>query len=110
MDERPNVYVVQMAPGHNFSKAERYGNLVPLIQRDAFPDDVDERIPVMAGIMRAKLSKFNPMRDFLLLNGDPIAIALAVMTINRRSLSFQALKWDRENQDYFMANIAVNPN
>jgi hypothetical protein len=106
-DDRPKVYLTQMNPAWNYYKAERYGELVPLVQRDAFPDDVDERVKTIAEIMKRKLADFNPLRDFILLTGDPIAMCLAVMAVNRRSMRVQVLKWDGENQDYFTAVLAL---
>lgn len=101
------VYVIQAPYLEKFRKAERYGDLVSLIQRDVFPDDVEERVATMKGIMTAILERFNPSVDFLLLTGDPVAIALAVMVITCRSTFIRCLKWDRENQDYYEVELSV---
>lgn len=110
---RGTVYIVQATDievaGNfgKFSKASRYGDLVPLMQRDAFPDNADERIMDMREVMRAKLKAFNPLRDYVLLTGDPLAIAMCILTLSCFTLAIQCLKWDRDEQDYYPVLVSI---
>jgi hypothetical protein len=102
------VYVIQNNGKLNFNKAKKHGKLISLIERDAFPDDAEDRIMVIHDIMKAKLRNFNMNRDFLLLTGAPEAIAMAiwVLTDVKGVSSIPALKWDRENRGYYKLKIA----
>lgn len=78
-----------------------------MIERDVFPDDVSERVLTIRNIMKTKLQQFNPAKDFLLLTGDPVAIAIATLVLSCYTLSFNCLKYDRENRDYYEVQLAV---
>jgi len=101
------VFVVQNNGRYSFKKAERYGNLVSLIERDVFPDDAQERVATIQNIMKAKLVSFNPAKDFLLLVGDPVAIAVAVLVLSCYTLQFNCLKYDRENKEYYEVRLEI---
>jgi hypothetical protein len=102
------VYIIQGTDLGRFKKAERFGELACLIQRDVFPDDVEERVDTIRGIMTAMLERFEPAKDFLLLTGDPVAIVLAVMVLLCQGIvTIRCLKWDRENQDYYEVELSV---
>ena len=106
-EARSRVFIVQDSGRFKFTKALRFGELVPLIERDVFPDDVEERVVTVRNIMKAKLSTFNPVKDFLLLAGDPIAIVIATMVLTCVTLNIRCLKYDRENQDYYEVQLSV---
>jgi hypothetical protein len=101
------VYVVQGSDLGKFRKAERFGVLEPLILLDVYPDNVEERVPVILDILHRKLRNFNPTKDFLLVSGDPIAIAASVMVLTIHNTVIPCLKWDRENQDYYVVELSV---
>ena len=101
------MFVVQDNGRYSFRKAERFGELVPLIERDVFPDDAQERVLVIRNIMKTKLQNFNPAKDFLLLTGDPVAISIAVLVLSCFTLNFSCLKYDREGRDYYPVELTV---
>lgn len=101
------VYVVQGNDLGKFRKAERFGPLEPLIILDVYPDNVEERVPVIREILHRKLKNFNPGKDFLLVSGDPVAIALSVMILMLNTTTIPCLKWDRENQEYYVVPLEV---
>lgn len=100
------VFVIQDSHKRDFSDARRYGELVPLIERDVFPDDADERVETIRKIMLSKLADFNHY-DSLLLTGDPLAIVIASLTVSLNSNGFWVLKWDRENKRYYRVWVEV---
>lgn len=101
----PKVYVIQDNGKLNLSDAKRFGELVPLIERDAFPDDADERMGAIYNIMISKLAHFDADNDYILLTGAPEAIAMAFFILGYRETGIQALKWDRENRGYYIVPI-----
>jgi hypothetical protein len=77
------------------------------MQRDAFPDNADERIDKMRHVMSAALFEFNPARDFILFTGDPLAIAMCVLTLSQWTLQIPCLKWDKQEQDYYAVTVSL---
>lgn len=106
---RGTVYIVQSTDSGlgRYRAAKQYGELVPLMQRDAFPDNADERIGQMREIMKAILGNFNPAKDYVLLTGDPLAIAMCILTLSLSVLTIPCLKWDRDEQAYYPVTISV---
>lgn len=103
-DKVGKVFIIQDNGGRNFSNAKRFGELIPILERDVFPDDVKQRLPIMQKIIMAKLKDFNAARDRILLTGDPVAIFIV-----GRQLSVcekvTLLKWDSENKGYFEVTV-----
>jgi len=98
------VYVVQETVGKNLLPATKYGELkalLPMGQISFSPGPSIFRL-------RKKLSTYCD-KDYLLLVGDPVAIALAAMIaskINHGNVNF--LKWDRQEKKYFPINVNIN--
>lgn len=105
MTTRPRVFIVQDDGRRDFTDAVRFGRLIPLVNRDVFVDDTAQRVPAIQAIMRKKLASFNPLQDYLLLTGDPVAIAVAVFTIATLTDTIRVLKWDRDLKAYFAVAI-----
>jgi hypothetical protein len=101
------VYVVQGTDNGKYERAKRYGTLVYLMERDAFPDNAEERIDHMHHTMHAALFNFNPARDWILLTGDPVAIAMCILVLSQWTLHIPCLKWDRQEQEYYAVTIYV---
>jgi hypothetical protein len=98
------VYVVQETLGKNLLSAVEYGELKVLLPSG--------QITLSPGPsvfrLRKKLTDFND-DDYLLLIGDPIAIALAAMvaaSINQGKVNF--LKWDKQERKYFPVKSDLN--
>lgn len=104
---RNQVYIVQDNGSRDFSKAEKFGNLVPMIERDIFPDDTDERTQAIYNIIRKKLVDFRPLYDSVLLTGDPVALVVTGMELQRRFPDdmIRLLKYDRENKEYYLVHL-----
>lgn len=101
------VYIVQRNNNLDYKDAERFGRASILYERDAFPDNADERTEQMTYIARSKLREFNPDTDYLLLSGDPIAISIVVLVLGEKHNNIPVLKWDKENRAYFP--VYLNP-
>ena len=103
MSSMNRVFVIQDDGRRDFSKAKKFGELVPMIERDVFPDDAEERQEVVYKIIRRKLDDFMPLYDSVLLTGDPVALVTVGMELQRRfpDERIRILKYDRENRDYY---------
>jgi hypothetical protein len=109
------VYVVQEPPqrqnAHGFwearidlSKAERFGKLVYLLPWSAIhKHGVADSIAQLC----AQLLRFQS-DDFLLMMGNPTAMAVAVLAASRQTPDLKLLYWDRGLQDYDPVIINVH--
>jgi hypothetical protein len=104
---RGTVFVIQGDDTGKFKRAQRFGELVYLMLRDVFPDNADEHIEKMRHVMSAKLKDFNPSRDYVLLTGDPLAIAMSVLVLSQWTLEIPCLKWDKLEQDYYAVTVNI---
>ena len=106
------VYITQDDGRLDLSPLNRYGEQNALFGRSIYPDDAEERVPVMYGIARNKLSKFNPDKDYLALAGDPVSVTVAVSVLTRHLehtgyTSFKVLKWDGIAKGYYEIEIPL---
>lgn len=98
MSIQPRVYVVQEVPGRNLTSALEFGNLVPILgpntniqlSTQSYIEDIYDA-----------LIDFRPNVDYLLLIGDPLAIAIAFHAAARVDERVTVLKWDRETKRYY---------
>lgn len=95
------VYVVQEAQGKNILPAGAFGELKVLLP--------DGQIVLSPGPtinkLRRGLKNFTS-EDYLLLIGDPIAIALASMVAAELNVGrVQFLKWDRQERVYYPVKV-----
>ena len=107
-DPVAKVFVIQDHGKIDFAKAKRFGELVYMVKRDAFPDNAEDRMRVASFIMKDKLTSFKASQDHLLLTGDPLAIAMAVLVLASYGVfDISCLKWDRENAEYYAVRVAI---
>ena len=104
------VYVCQDDGRKRLDPVDAFGTPEVLFGRSLFPDEAEFRLPVMTNIARAKLARFDPERDFLLVNGDPAGIALAVSVLTltpqvRAHGFFKVLKYDKMYRGYYAVII-----
>ena len=99
--ERPIVYVVQDTD-LNLSKAHAFGRLEPLLARGR---NITMATQPVLRELRQLLRGYTD-RDYLLLIGDPAAIALAVHVASEvNSGRVKVLKYDREMRGYYELKI-----
>ena len=97
------VFVVQEAIGKNLLPAAKFGDikiLLPAGQVAYSPAPTVRRL-------REKLSHFSD-NDYLLLMGDPAAIAIAgAVACERNNGKMRLLKWDRQERQYFPIDVDI---
>lgn len=95
------VYVVQEVRGINLLPAEKYGELKVLLP----PGNVAYSAGPTSARLKRGLARFSD-EDFLLMVGDPAAIAaagaVACMMNNGR---MKLLKWDRQEMRYYVVEF-----
>lgn len=88
----------------DISNAERYGEIVELIQ----PGPMIRATPQVVQTLRHKLMRFNDS-DYLLCMGDPAIIGIAcVMAARANSGRYTLLVWDRESSSYYPVPVDCN--
>jgi hypothetical protein len=97
------VYVVQEPEGKNILAAKKFGKLEALLPSG--------QIMLSSGPsvlkLRRKLQKFCD-DDYLLLIGDPIAIALAAMIAGASNAGrVKFLKWDKQERQYYPVEVDI---
>ena len=98
------VYIVQEVRGRDISSASSYGNLEILLTSDKVMENYTVK---QMDVFHNKLKNFSD-RDFLLLSGDPVAIALAscIASANNNG-RIKFLRWDRKMETYFKIGARV---
>jgi len=100
------VYIVQEMRGRNVTDATNFGDLEILITADEQTASFSTQ-PTIRKLNRM-LANFSD-DDYLLLTGDPAAIALAAAVAARQNNGrFKMLKWDRQEAKYFPLNANLN--
>jgi len=99
------VYIVQELRGRDLSDASQFGELEVLIP--AGEGSVLSVQPLIRRMLR-KLTKFTD-NDYLLLSGDPAAIAIAASLAAQYNRGrYQVLKWDRIERRYLPLLVDLN--
>lgn len=99
----PTVYSAQAPGRHNITDALRFGTIEYLLPEGnlTLPPETIQKI------MLEKLARFTRY-DYLLLLGDPIAIALAFKVASDLSPVVQLLKYNRDAEKYFVVTFKEN--
>lgn len=103
------VFAVQRDRAKDFGDADRFGSpLIFLLGRSFFPDTSYEDVQRARVMIAAGLEQFQADRDFVLLNGDPVAVALVTSQLTRQGVKVvKFLKWDRENSAYYPVEVVL---
>lgn len=100
----PKVYVIQEQRNHNISPALQYGEIKVLLP----PGDMNFSAGNTLAELQRGLKDFKWYEDYLLMTGDPVAIALAGWVLCD-SLGFEDyvkfLKWDRQTSSYLPITV-----
>jgi hypothetical protein len=98
------VYITQEVKGRDFRDAMSFGELEVLVP--ALEQATLSTQPVVRRMLR-KLVKFTD-EDFLLLSGDPVAIATAAALAAYNNMGrFKVLKWDRLSNRYLPLQVDI---
>lgn len=105
---RRRVFIIQNDGTKNFSKARRFGEFRTILKRGVFPDELDGRLADMISFIRAILRDFDPGKDYVLLNGDPVSIALVSAHLFSRfpDSVIRLLKWFPEEKGYLCVEVS----
>lgn len=102
------VYVVQAMKGRNYSDAKNYGEVKVLLPAE---EQIYEGRTKPVRDLRQRLAHFNPVEDYLLLSGDPIAIGLATAYVGKITTGYgkeiNFLKWDRIDSKYNVVRLCL---
>jgi hypothetical protein len=98
------VFVTQDA-GHNYSKAEEFGPVVIVTDRELVPwaGSVSNRrvITQMFDAMR----DYRPGVDYILPSGSPLAIVIVAHMVAGRGEQHHYLKWDSRANEYYKFTV-----
>lgn len=98
------VYITQEVRGRNFEDAMTFGDLEVLVP--ALEQATLSAQPVVRRML-SKLVKFTD-DDYLLLSGDPVAIATASALAAYHNMGrFKVLKWDRLTERYLPLQVDI---
>jgi len=108
MANKPRVFIVNDNGSLNFKKAQRFGDLVTLTRNTVYPDTDENEILTMVAEMNTILAnrKYNPLTDYLLLAGDPVALVMVgILAGTKLYQEIQLLKYDTESKGYYVVTI-----
>lgn len=95
------VYISQEMRGRDISNAFEYGEVEILVPAKIPIYEVRGPINRVSKAVEKKLTNFSPLKDYLLLAGDPIAIGIACAYVSDITGGFfRVLKWDRLENRY----------
>lgn len=98
------VYVVQEVPKFNITVAQSYGNLDVILPPGNMSFSTEATLKKAAD----KLTNFDS-RDYLLMIGDPIAMAICfTIALSKAEGNLNVLKWDRQTLTYNVVNVNIN--
>jgi sulfur transfer complex TusBCD TusB component (DsrH family) len=89
------VFVTNVG-SHNYEKAKRFGDLIPITQGRVNVASTDRMMQDIAATLTPMQEK-----DHILLSGNPVIVALVVAEVMHRYGSVNLIYWDAMYQDYF---------
>ena len=99
--DKPIVYVVQEARNRNLLPAAKYGEIQVLLP----PGNVAFSAYPSIKRLQSGLKSFGD-NDYLLLMGDPAAIAMAgAVAADSNRGKMKLLKWDRQEMTYYVIDV-----
>lgn len=99
------VFITQEDPNKNLQPATRFGELVTLLPYKQIITNSKSYIDTVR--KRLVDFDFNGDTDFVLLIGDPVAIAIVSAVISESWESFKILKWDKQRSEYIPLTIEL---
>ena len=107
---KSRVFVLMNSRNRHFDPAEEYGDLEYVLKTtdELYPDNDRLKSDVVASKIEDALSDFNPKRDYVLLTGDPAALALLGSVMQRicgNGRKVRLLKWDNVDKQYFVVEL-----
>jgi len=104
----PNVYVTQEQPGHNYSQAEDYGDVVFLTQHDVPTVRTSLTSQSVIESLARRMKGYRPGIDYILPAGSPLNIAAVFILAGRFGGSqHNILKWESRIGRYNAVQLEV---
>lgn len=98
-----NVFVVQEVVGRNFLPAQEFGKVKVLLP----PGNIAFSSGPTMRRLNSALAKYGE-EDYLLMAGDPAAIAMAgAVACDRNRGRMKLLKWDRQERRYYVVQCDI---
>lgn len=99
-DKQPVVWVTQES-SHNFSSAEKYGEIQFLAREDLINIKGSLHNEKLVSRMVTKLSSFDPSTDWIVVAGSPYVAALVFLLMGRMGFkTINVLRWDNREFKY----------
>ena len=73
------VYIVQEMRGRDISNAFEFGEVETVVPAK---EQVTSSVSPICSMIQKKLGGFQPMKDYLLLSGDPVVIGIACACVS----------------------------
>lgn len=105
----PTVFIVQTHTQRDFKEAEVFGELAYMCRHHLNKMEPDI-LAAWDKSMDEALHEFLPEQDFVLLTGDPVAIALAGAKLCEATLPgtpVKFLKWSNLHQEYQVIEVIL---
>ena len=91
---------------HDIASLSRWGDLVPLLRRGYFPDDVKIHTRAIFAACEKIMVDFNPDSDFIVPLGDSWVVSTITVWLEReRLLPAVFLKYDKKLKGYYEIEI-----
>ena len=102
MNRSPYVWIVNEA-GHDYSRAESYGELKPLTVGDINPLQLDR----LSYHLTRGVVGFTDAEDYLLISGTPVvnAVALHIWLVMHKMC--KVLQWNAKRRDYELTELSA---
>ncbi|KKL86466.1 hypothetical protein LCGC14_1944440 [marine sediment metagenome] len=103
----PRVFVTQETR-HNYSQAERYGEIVFCSWREFSKHSQSKGNNDIIQGMNKIMEDFRSEEDWILPSGSPIAIGLAFIIAADKGSSIKILSWDNMVRQYHEVKLQLN--
>lgn len=101
------VYIITRDPSKNMLPAAAFGNLECILKDNEQVGPGAYSFEEMREKLTDGLLEFDAEEDFLLPNGDPVAMGLAFDILYRKFCQFSVLKWDRQERAYYVVTCTA---
>lgn len=99
IERRPTVWLTNLG-GHPYSKAERFGTLIPLTKGETNPFKPDRIASSVGSILRQASED-----DYVLVSGMPTVVGVVMAIWLTKFKKIQLLQWSMRQQDYELVTL-----
>lgn len=103
LNTRQDPITQAYTPAVNLQPAARIGKVVALLNKPR--DPIPERFRLSSQKVRRGMRDFDSERDYLVLAGDPLLMAVAIHEALQRHPVVRVMRWDRSARAYELVEI-----